>query len=375
MWSALGRLGSYSTGVGKHVINMASGLAGTPGWDIRLVLTSDLHAKESLRIGFSRMDTIPEVTLPLNRRTLEALWRVVRRPDLERWIGDTDWVYCPKELYLPVREAHYAVTVHDLYHIEPEFRQRSVSAYYRKRLLERTLHEADLVLAVSDFTKRRIVELINVDSAKIRVVGNGVEDRFFSSESGGWTAGSCASSQPYILSIGGITRKKGAVHLLAVAAELARVQSQITLVVVGPVDPEFASRLADASNVRVLHRGFSDSAMHQLLRNAAVLMILSEYEGFGIPALEAMAAGVPVVAADRAALPEVVDQAGVLVEPSSSEEVIYHLLNLLNDMEVRSSLIAKGRARADRFRWNISVDRLRLAFEEFSGHAGSIATS
>lgn len=374
IWSALGRLGSYSTGVGKHVTNMACGLAGKLDWDVRLLLSSDLCAEEISPVECTRMDGIPGIRLPLNRRTLELLWRTTRHPLLDRWLDGADWVYCPKELYVPVRRARYAVTVHDLYRVEPEFRHQSVRSTYRwGHLLERAMHEADVVLSVSEFTKHRLMELVGLKPERIRVVGNGVEDRFFAADLDDSTENTYRDGSPYILSVGGVTRKKGAENLLAAAAELARTDPQLTLVIVGPVEPEFAAQVSEASNIRIVRRGFPDSAMHRLVRNSAVLLVLSEYEGFGIPALEAMAAGVPVVAANRAALPEVVGRAGMLVEPKNSEEVAHSVQILLNDMDVRSDLITRGRARADTYRWSACVQRLRLALEEFSAQSKNVA--
>lgn len=375
IWSGLGRLGSYSTGVGKHVINMACGLAAKPGWDVRLLLSADLHAQESSRVEYSRMNQIPHIRLPIGRRTAEALWRTIRYPAVDRWLGSADWVYCPKELYVPVRNARYAVTVHDLYRLEPEFRQRSVKSEYRwNHLLERALQDADLVLTVSEFTRDRIVELIGLDPGKIRVVGNGVEDRFFATGERQSDTESAAGGH-YLLSVGGVTRKKGAANLLSAASELARIAPELTLMIVGVVEPEFASRVAEAPNIRVMRRGFPDSEMHRLVGNADALLILSEYEGFGIPALEAMAAGVPVVAADRAALPEVVGLAGVLVNPADPEEVAQTVVDLISDADARADLITKGRSRAELYRWGSCVQRLSLALKEFSTKSGIGADS
>lgn len=369
VWSGLGRLGSYSTGVGKHVKYMVCGLAARREWEVRLLLSKDLHARELMRREASKMDGIADIRLPFSRRALEILWRTTRHPILDRWLEGADWVYCPKELYVPVRNSRYAVTVHDLYKLEPEFQQRfSQSGYRWNRLLKRALEEADVVLSVSEFTKRRLIELIGLDAAKIRVVGNGVDDHFFASDDEPSDGMVKLEDRSYLLSIGGVTRKKGAANLLRVAAELAKADSHLDLVIVGPVEDDFAPQVASAHNIRVLRRGYPDAEMHQLVRNASLLMVMSEYEGFGIPALEAMAAGVPVIAADRAALPEVMGAAGLLVEPGDAEEVVGTILNVLRDADLRSELVARGRAWAVQFRWDACVERLCQALEEFGPH-------
>lgn len=103
---------------------MACGLVDKPGWDTRLLLSSDLHAQDYVRVGCSRMDKLPDIRLPFTRRTLETLWRTTGHPLLDRWLDGADWVYCPKELYDPVRKSRYAITVHERYRLEPKFQQR-----------------------------------------------------------------------------------------------------------------------------------------------------------------------------------------------------------------------------------------------------------
>ena len=106
--------------------------------------------------------------------------------------------------------------------------------------------------------------------------------------------------------------------------------------------------------------------MHRLVRGAEAALVLSEYEGFGIPALEAMAAGVPVIAADRSALPEVVGYGGLLVDPEKPDEIIERILELARDATLRAETIRNGIRRAQENRWERCVNRLCEALEDFS---------
>lgn len=313
------------------------------------------------------MDCLPEVRLPFSRRVGEIMWRALGRPMLDRWIEGADWIYCPKELYVPVSKARYAVTVHDLYWIEPAYRQRLGKSSYRwSGLLRRALREADLVLTVSNFTKYRMTELTDVDESKIRVVGNGVDEEFFRPREDKSDAEPVLADEPYILSVGGVTRKKGGDRLLNVARTLERVAPGVKLVVTGPVEREFHRRAAAAVNVRIVKRGFPNSEMKRLISGARASLTLSEYEGFGIPALEAMAVGTPVVAADRAALPEVIGDAGLIVDPEDSRCAADAVRSLIDDSPDRESLVKKGRERAEGYKWPHCVDRLYYAMREFS---------
>jgi glycosyltransferase involved in cell wall biosynthesis len=108
-----------------------------------------------------------------------------------------------------------------------------------------------------------------------------------------------------------------------------------------------------------LHGYISDAVRRDLFAHAAVLVLPSWNEGFGLPALEAMAAGVPVVASNRGALPEVVADAGLLVDPASADEIAAAVERVLDDSTLAADLAARGRARALTFSWAAAADRLR----------------
>ena len=114
---------------------------------------------------------------------------------------------------------------------------------------------------------------------------------------------------------------------------------------------------------RVRHLGYvSDAERESLYRDAAALVVPSLHEGFGLTALEAMAAGVPVVAANRGALPELVADAGLLVDPTNADEMAQALLAAIGDPAVRARLSAAGRRRASEYSWIASADRLIEAY-------------
>jgi glycosyltransferase involved in cell wall biosynthesis len=364
-WSALGYSGPFVTGVGKHIVHMIGGLARRAGWDVRLLMSAD-GCRAPAAQSASPLGHIPCLQLPVNRRIAEALWRTVGWPAIGA--DEADWLYCPRELYVPVRGARYAITVHDVYHAE-QANGRFDPNVRRQRTVMRAIDEATLVLAVSEFTKTRLIELFGTPPAKIRVVGNGVEEEFFST--GDDDASAPLEGRRYVLSVGGLTHKKGAANQFAFAEALARKKSGLQLVVVGPVDPPFEAALGRAGNVTVISRGLSALEMSKIVRGARVALCLSDYEGFGIPVLEAMAAGVPVVAAKRAALPEVVGGAGVLADPARSQEIADIVSELDSDHDLRGELITKGRLRASQFTWSACVDRLATALEEFSAAAGA----
>ncbi len=160
----------------------------------------------------------------------------------------------------------------------------------------------------------------------------------------------------YVLQVGGLTNKKGASALLNLAGELGRRRSELKLVILGPIDEPYRSELSKYSHLQVLERGISPNEIKALTSAASACVLLSEYEGFGIPVLEAMACDVPVLAANRAALPEVAGDTGILVEPAKTAEIADRLEKLHVDAAHRQAALARGRARVAGFTWERTTD-------------------
>lgn len=316
------------------------------------------HWKRDMITGANGpLAAIPARRHALDRRAVELLWFACDHPCIDD--ADTDWVYVPRERYAPTRRAQSIVTVHDVYAFEPNYESRGVQAPPLARAkLSKALDRADIVAVVSEFTADRLKQLFGTPWDKMVVVGNGVEDHFFQAPEIAVSDFAPQLTGDYILSVGGLTHKKGASHLLALARSMETAAPGVVLAITGPVEDAYQADALTPRNIRLLGRGYSNQQMHALVAAAGALVALSEYEGFGIPALEAMAVGTPVIAARRAALPEVVGDGGVLVDPTDTQTVCDAVVSALNSPSWRAELIARGKRRAAAYSWSACVDRL-----------------
>jgi glycosyltransferase involved in cell wall biosynthesis len=274
------------------------------------------------------------------------------------------------ECYIPARRAKVAITVHDLHALEPHLPWSNTPEHvtfcnrWRMKFKPMVRH-TNLFLAVSEFTKSRMVDLLDISAERIAVVGNGVDDFFFDPPNLA-TQKELAihGNRPYIIVTGGLTRKKGAQYTLQVAEHLARLVPDIRVVVTGFSNDAVAEHSARQLPNVVLAGHVDDELYHALLGRARCLLFLSRYEGFGIPILEAMAMGVPVIASQFASIPEVVGDAGVLVDVDDPEAIALMIRDICQSPGSSDEVVARGRMKAEQWRWKACVARLRSALME-----------
>ncbi|MEO7069209.1 MAG: glycosyltransferase family 1 protein [Nostocoides sp.] len=248
-------------------------------------------------------------------------------------------------LDLPPAGPGEVVTVHDLAWTYPD-EARPVTAAVDE------LDRAAAVITVSEFSADECVRHLGI--SRPHVIPNGVDPRFYDAPP---TSAEVLATHgiriPFVLCAGGATRRK---NLAALAAAWPRVRSQhpgLTLVLTGPPDPRRTALFADLDGT-VLPGRLPNSLLPGLVAAAGCLVVPSLYEGFGLPALEAMAAGTPVVASRASSLPEVVGDGGWLVTPDADGLADGIGQVMAGGPEVEAAT-ARGRARASRFTWERSA--------------------
>jgi glycosyltransferase involved in cell wall biosynthesis len=236
-------------------------------------------------------------------------------------------ILCPANL-APLAGPRAAVVLHDVAPLREPSWYSDLYVRWQRAVLPRIARRAALVITPSAFSRDEVVQLLGVDPARVAVVPGGVDPRFSpSADPAPARAALGIGDRPYVLTVASRTARKN-LGVLDLAARRLR-ERGVDLVAAGGDRPQF--RAEDGhGGVRALGH-VDDALLPGLYAGAAAFVLPSLYEGFGLTALEALAAGVPVVAADRGALPEVCGDAAQLVDPTDPEAVAAALERALAD--------------------------------------------
>lgn len=228
---------------------------------------------------------------------------------------------------------------------------------------------AETIVTVSQGARDDIATIYDREPSSIEVVPNAVDEALFTLER------RPPRGAPFILYVGSIEEKKNITALLRAFDALLRLEPSLPHVLVlcgsaggAAFDLEAALATVPASRGRVRALGHvPDRVLLELYASADLFVYLSEHEGFGLPPLEAMAAGVPTIVSDRPALPEVVGDGARIVEPRDDAAVAASMIALLRDANARHALVARGRARARQYSWTTSARRLAALYRRLGG--------
>jgi len=240
----------------------------------------------------------------------------------------------------------FVFTIHDLSHVYcPENSSPLIRMYYAT-ILRRACHRAAKVFTVSEFTRRQIVEWSGIPPQKVFNVSCGVDAAYRPGEE------EYGLPFPYLLCVSNRKRHKNEFRMVEAFAK-ADIDPRIHLVLTGAPATALShwiERLKVAPRVDFVGP-VSEAKLPSLYRGAKALLFASLYEGFGLPLLEAMACGTPVVTSNTTAMPETAGDAAVLVDPTSVEQISHAICEVVSDVSMRAKLRDKGLARAAQFSW------------------------
>ncbi len=361
----VGTDGTYRrAGVSRYIANLIEHLPGELGPDDELIVAG----RPAPTDGRSPLDRFRQH--PVAR----IAWEQTALPLLARR-GRWDLTHSSVNVAPVLRSGRSVVTVHDLAFVTAPETMPAGRRRYLAALTAHSVRHAAQVIAVSESTRRDLATWFDIDPDRVTVTPLAAEERFRMSSPEALDAFRTRSGQtrPYVLSVGTREPRKNSAMLVRAFASLAG-EIPHDLVLVGPagwmggeLDDALAA-LPDPVRKRVRLTGFVDDEDLPLWYGAAdVFAFPAHYEGFGLPVLEAMSCGVPVVTSNASSLPEVVGDAGLLVSPDDPEGLAGALRSVIADDAQATDLRNRGRQRASLFSWSATA---RLTVEAYRAALG-----
>jgi glycosyltransferase involved in cell wall biosynthesis len=291
-----------------------------------------------------------------------------------------DLIHAPAYTAPPWCRVPVVLTIHDVsYALHPEWypyrRDRLRRAFYR-----RSARGAAHVLTVSEFSRGEIAKAYGVPSTRITVTPHGVPRAFASGATGDGARLPPGVTPPFVLHVGDLHERRNLMFLLeTLVAARGRLDGVRPALVLAGVDrgvgEALTLRAAAAGMPDALVRlgPVGDDQLRPLYRAASALVYPSRYEGFGLPLLEAMACGTPVIASRAASIPEVVGEAGVLLDPDDAEGWTRAIARVVGEADVRARLRDQGLARAAGFTWERAAAITAGVYRRVAGRHGTEA--
>lgn len=302
-------------------------------------------------------------------RLLNLSIKLFNWPKIEKLAGKSDIIFLPNWNMLRTEsETKIVITVHDLSPLVlPEYYNLKARVWHWFMNIPRLVKQAHKVIAVSEFTKQSLIEKLNVPASKILVAPLGVDgDNYHSKLSVDRlrdVRNRYSLPGDFALYLGTVEPRK---NLQRIIAAFEQVKDPVSLVIAGRLGWKYDSilkQVEDSPKRRFIHLlGYIPEAdKPYLLKLARVFVWPSLYEGFGLPVLEAMAVGTPVLTSNVSSLPEVVGEAGLLVNPYNIDDIADGITKLHTDDSLRSHYISKGLEHSKRFTWEKCADIVKTA--------------
>ena len=359
----------HDYGIGTYVRNLLRELSRQDGDDEYLLLCRRDDAEFIRGLG-QRFHAITETSGQYSFREQLTVPLSVGR-------SRVDLFHAPHYVVSPLMTCPYVVTIHDCIHLRfPQYLPNRAALVYAKAFMTMAAKRSRRVLTVSNASKDDILKYLRVPAAKVEVIYNALDERLETPptpEDIARVRERFQLTSPFILYTGNIKPHKNIDRLIEAYSMLRpRGFEDVKLLIIGDEISKYPNlrrlvhRFQLHKHVRFL--GFvPDETLAVLYQLASVFVFPSLYEGFGLPPLEAMAAGTPVVTSNVSSLPEVVGDAALLIDPMDAGAIADAVARVLGDDALRTSLVCRGRERVKAFSWQRSVARVREVYAELVG--------
>ena len=260
------------------------------------------------------------------------------------------------------------ITLHDvLFESHPQYFSK-LFVLRSKIMMYLSAKRSAHVFTVSEYSKKEIINRYNISKTEVSVIYNGVDqEKFYPGENGLSVIHDFGlSSKDYILTVGRLEPRKNHAVLLQAYAQL---NTDCPLLIIGQKHFGYEHISSLITELEIGHKVFilesvSDKDLPAYYRHARMFVYPTWAEGFGMPVIEAMASGVPVITSNTTSLPEVVESAGILVEPSNANALAEAMNSVLNSHELSATLRAKGISQALKFNWDSSAKKVKVIYDQ-----------
>lgn len=309
----------------------------------------DTKKLEIIKLNSSIYSPLEQIELPLKIKNCDIFWS----PHFNMPI-------------FPIRAKKKIATIHDLFHFSYANMYNPLERTYAQYLIRNACQKSELVITVSQFSKSEILRYIKINPDKIKVVYNGVNLNFFkkySQEVLEKFKREIHLPQRFLLYVGNVKPHKNLRRLIIAFKEVSKIDESIYLVIVGKKEgfikgDNYLAEFIQKENIgkRIIFTGYLEENKLPLIYNLAIALIFpSLYEGFGLPPLEAMACGCPVIASSIPPLKEIYRDCVYYINPYNIEEIKNSIIELLNNDKLRNTLIEKGSELAKNYSWEKSA--------------------
>lgn len=367
----------HFSGIGHYVKGIAQ------AWEQYLSSPEHTKFQNQQQTRFTTMLCVSKKRIPrlnkfrlglMRRKAMPFLARIHKLldygllPPIDLWLGRGLYLFTNFARY-PLFGSKSATIVYDIsFEVVPQFVDAN-NARYLSKVVRKAVKKSELIITISNYTKREIVKFYEVSPDKIIVAYPAVDRQDFYRRSAGEISKvkhKYGLPDNYVLFVGNIEPRKNITTLIDAYTKLPHnLSNKFPLLLVGAngwlsdaiFDKLEKAKQSGYSAVRP-NSYIDDEDMPAVYSGASMLVYPSHYEGFGMPPLEAMSCGVPVIAADNTSLPEVVGEAGILVKSTDEKGITKAMKELMTDNNLRQKLVDKGYSQSKKFSWDASAQKI-----------------